>query len=130
MAAPVFYTRRGAAVAAYAAAMTGLEHGVAVPTAEEYRPAVTRGAEFLTRVLNGPEWRGDIDAQRLSIARADLCVLGQLFGSYGAGLVALGLSWDQARICGFQLALRHRETSLVVPSYTALDEAWRRELAA
>lgn len=131
MPAPVMYPWRGVGTrVTIANSVFALpEPGVVPPLADEYRPAVARGAGFLTRVLDGPEWRGEIDAKSLSIAHAGRCVLGQLFGSYGAGLLALGLSSDQARIYGLQLALRHRQTSLVIPAYRALDEAWRGELS-
>lgn len=38
-----------------------------------------------------PDWRSKIDVERFSVVHRDRCVLGQLFGWYGTGLVALGL---------------------------------------
>jgi hypothetical protein len=36
-----------------------------------------------------PAWRDRVDPDRLDMTCADRCVLGQVFGDYGAGLTAL-----------------------------------------
>lgn len=46
---------------------------------------VARGVELLDRVR--PGWAKEVDLDRLDVGRCDRCVLGQVFGSYGTGLV-------------------------------------------
>jgi hypothetical protein len=51
----------------------------------------------------GPEgWREMVDPECLDIASRSLCVYGQLYGGYAAGVAALGLvSFEEAQRCGF-----------------------------
>jgi hypothetical protein len=39
-----------------------------------------------------PDWRSKVNVGSFSVVHRDLCVLGQVFGWYGTGLKALGLS--------------------------------------
>lgn len=64
------------------------ENGVEITRADEL---VGIGAHMLDLHFDGPQWRRNIDTARLDISDLELCVLGQLFGSYGEGLEALRL---------------------------------------
>lgn len=65
-----------------------------------YIDDVRRGVDLLDAEV--PTWRDKIDPSRLHLTNCKECVLGQVFGSYEAGLNALGLTWDAADY-GFSL---------------------------
>lgn len=52
------------------------------------REAVKVGAAFLDSI-RGDDWRALINRNRLDVSDVDRCPLGQLYGSYNAGLIAL-----------------------------------------
>jgi len=62
---------------------TEIPQGV-LEIAREY---ATRGAELLDE--ERPGWAEEIDRKRLDMGSPYTCILGQLYGSYGAGLYAL-----------------------------------------
>lgn len=95
--------------------------------ADMYRPAAARGAEFLTRVLEGPQWRPRIDLDSLNLCSSYQCVLGQLYGVYERGVDALGLNGAQQFDYGFTVSPRFDG---YVGAWEALTEAWRRELTS
>ncbi len=84
------------------------------------RPCVKtrRGARLLDSVR--PDWAHLIDADKLDTASIVDCVLGQLFGSFGRGTLALQLSSDYAG---------HGFIPDNITSPAALDAAWRAEVA-
>jgi hypothetical protein len=72
---------------------------VAAPSIAEDRAA--KGADLLDR--ERPGWAGKIDRKRLEIWRCSDCVLGQTFGGFGVGFIALGLNVGKAVAHGFAL---------------------------
>ena len=82
----------------------------------EERVAV--GASLLDRVM--PGWPAKIELERLDIQSCTCCVLGQLYGDYGAGFGALGIS------CGYQYGFV--AASVGAPHTT--ERAWIAEIQA
>jgi hypothetical protein len=60
---------------------------------------VAAGAAFLDE--HRPGWRGRVEAHALDMGDAEHCVLGQLFGDFGAGLDALEIAQGRAMELGF-----------------------------
>lgn len=103
---------------------------------------VAKGAALLDSATLGT-WRENIDASTLDVGSIDTCPLAQLFGSYTAGAVALGLvardgAWkdsdDEFMVAhGFEgiaaLSVWGRITDRA-DDYAALTAAWRAEVAA
>lgn len=83
---------------------------------------VARGARLLDD--HRPGWRESVDAARLDVSDFHSCVLGQLYGSFSAGLTQLGLRLDGARIeeHGFDVLLGD------TGRYPAVQGAWERVL--
>lgn len=71
-----------------------------------------------------PHWREKIRLRGLRLDHYRRCVLGQVFGRYNSGIVALGLNGNAADF-GFY-AYEPRWTS--VDEYAALDTAWKSAL--
>lgn len=61
---------------------------------------VQKGIAFLDR-HGPPDWREQIDPDKIDIKNCGNCVLGQIYGSYVKGLKRLGLSMTQAVDHGF-----------------------------
>lgn len=62
------------------------------------RQAVLNGARLLSRVWGGHRrrWLRKVDANRYDVGRCDRCTLGQIYGTYSAGLhVVFGESLEQ-----------------------------------
>lgn len=53
-------------------------------------PNVGRGVALLDE--HNPDWREHVDSHSLNMSSSCGCVLGQVYGSYDAGLAALGMS--------------------------------------
>ena len=70
------------------------------------------------------DWRSKIKVEKLDISMGDVCVLGQLFGGYFAGLDRLGLSGLGAEDRGFIA-----RDSYPTISSKDLTEAWKSILA-
>jgi hypothetical protein len=65
-----------------------------------YIPAnVKRGEAFLDEHV--PGWRDKVDPSELDSADSCHCVLGQVFGTYGDGLLLLRLTSREAQRLGF-----------------------------
>ena len=82
-----------------------------------------RGAKFLDRCV--PRWEKRIDVDALAMSRCDKCILGQLYGSFGVGMVRIGaqfpLEASSTRL-GFAL-------NVVMPGdWNRLANAWRAEV--
>jgi hypothetical protein len=60
---------------------------------------VAAGAALLD--MKRPGWREEIDTDRLDVQFYDTCILGQLYGEFDEGLLALGLTYDEAGEHGF-----------------------------
>ena len=72
-----------------------------------------------------PGWAKEIDREVLDLADCEVCVLGQLFGSYEEGVCrvfAVAEDNEKAAICaGFNLPKCGGK-------WSTLTEAWRREI--
>lgn len=83
------------------------------------RANVLNGIEVLKKEY-GEDWVDKIDLDTLHLASATSCVLGQLYGEYGAGKRKIGLSENEAKESGFNIGAGAR--------YDVLDAAWIREI--
>lgn len=79
---------------------------------------VRTGARFLDQ--QEPDWEMKVDPGFLFMESNFRCVLGQLFGSFGMGMVRFDLSEMQAAELGF--------TALTRMEFSLLAEEWRRLL--
>jgi hypothetical protein len=79
---------------------------------------VMAGAAFLDE--RKPGWERKIDVERLRLEDCRACVLGQLYGSFGAGLRALDLHWPDPEKLGFYKAGLPTDSN-----YRRLTAAWR-----
>jgi len=78
-----------------------------------------------------PGWRNRINVHTLDIKRSDNCVLGQVFGSYHAGLTVLGISCVQSIDFGFnipELAYQYFDIDKVRMEAMELTELWKKTL--
>lgn len=74
-----------------------------------------------------PGWAEDIDLSTVDVRSLSLCPGGQVFGSYGATLKALGIrDGDQNAIV--ELGLDVHESEGTRRGYAALSAAWRGEI--
>lgn len=62
------------------------------------KAAAKRGAKFLDSHV--PRWYTCVDEEKLKMGSLDDCILGQIFGDFGRGMVALGIT-DRVRELGF-----------------------------
>jgi len=72
----------------------------------EHDKRVLKGASLLDVHFKGYDWRSEIDIETLEMDSSSQCVLGQLFGDYQNGLIALKLDdvsmgLDARREAGF-----------------------------
>ncbi|QFG25422.1 hypothetical protein [Actinomadura sp. WMMB 499] len=77
-----------------------------------------RGAELLDKAR--PGWEKEVNLYRLDMMRTDDCVIGQLFGDWGNGLLKLGLNGDGSAEHGFNLGDLAGDYT-----YTVLTGIWR-----
>lgn len=82
--------------------------------------SVGRGIELLDKYR--PGWDKKIDLAQLDIANGCKCVLGQVYGSYFAGVEALNLT--MAKEFGFSSDYSGESNN------PALTQAWREAIAA
>lgn len=98
----------------------------------EFREQIALGMKELDR--KWPGWEKAVDPARLSLESDCRCVLGQMFGDYGAGVDEVGgplpwldpasLQWAAER--GFHLGTLVRDNHEPRnPDWTPLTEAWR-----
>lgn len=98
---------------------------MAATTQEQARKRVAAGVAFLDK--KSPGWRKKIDLRYFNVASGQQCVLGQLHGSYGNGIRALGL---KARLFREKDTVRYGFTSMGGPSdFRLLTEEWKLALA-
>lgn len=94
---------------------------IEAPTKVQAPPEIRRGVEILDE--RGPEgWRERIDLDRLNIAQARDCILGQCFGMYADGREAMNLTHAEVRDCGFVPTFSHSSSDLTA--------SWHDYLAA
>jgi hypothetical protein len=91
---------------------------------------VRRGAELLD--AREPGWAEKVALDRLAMADCDRCVLGQVFGTFADGFVALALDGGPAdgdSRCGFNLTLPEWRTRFSAGQATAaLAAEWRKAI--
>jgi hypothetical protein len=94
---------------------------------------VARGAAYLDDVH--PEWAHEIDLRTLDLSNCLGCILGQLSGSFEAGVRRYVGTYDDARDFGFERALRFDGLSVTAieranaAAYEALQNAWIEQIA-
>lgn len=90
----------------------------------DYAAIVAKGIKFLDgKVASGKlsaDWRSSIELDRLSLESCDVCVLGQLFGSYEDGKYTLDIDNYDAKAYGFNTDY----------SFNELTQAWKDALGA
>lgn len=88
------------------------------------------GAIVLDRVR--PGWAQDINLKKLDLADCEVCVLGQLYGSFMEGAHQLfgGQAQRVSAECGFDINYRTTRSGRSVRevTYSKLTEAWKREI--
>lgn len=87
---------------------------------EKYDAEVERGAILLD--IEAPGWERLVNPDRLGISEHEDCILGQVFGSYDAGLDQLGLG-SGSEHGFFPLSIHEYKKEAAL-----LTEAWRRYL--
>ena len=86
-------------------------------TGEDFLPRIARGAALLDKAQGTTEWYKLINLDEFDMILVSTCVLGQLYGSYDAGVKALGITHEQAVEWGFALSKPG--------AYPALTRAWQ-----
>lgn len=84
-----------------------------------YDSVVAAGIQFLDANYSG-DWRKKVDARSLDLASCDVCVLGQIFGSYDTGKADLDIDTTEAKKYGFNTDY----------DFSALTKAWKTALGA
>ena len=92
-----------------------------------YAEEVGTGARFLDQHM--PGWAPRIDRDKLGLASRHNCTLGQLCGSYSAGLRELGISDSRARKMGFDVGQKARRFFPFI-AYPVITAAWKTEIEA
>jgi hypothetical protein len=98
-----------------------------------FEDRVRRGAALLDRIR--PGWWREIVPDRLATESCACCILGQLYGGYITGWIAIRPAACRPGIVppsayGFNLTVLE-ETALHAPArFAALTDAWRAEIAA
>lgn len=90
----------------------------------DYRARVHRGAALLDE--KEPGWWERV-TETLITEDCTACVLGQVYGSYGDALIALGVGVDDAWL-GFE-ARPNRDAHVVQDAYATLDTLWLEAIA-
>lgn len=90
-----------------------------------YEEQIKRGVALLDEAR--PGWREYVAVERLDVARADQCVLGQVFGSYQAGAYILGLSSTVAK-AGHGFTVGSSGTTPYHQQYAVLTAEWVQEI--
>ncbi len=76
-----------------------------------------------------PDWRKRIDSELLSMVWCGRCILGQLFGGYGNGLIELEIGWDMEKAVyyGFDV-FDVRTQSEKSKKWNKLTQLWKEQL--
>lgn len=87
---------------------------------------VARGVALLDSKV--PDWRSKIDERELCMADMFNCILGQVFGSFGAGLKSLhgvNISTHEA----WQFGVAHGFDASTGSLFDKLEAEWRKHLS-
>ena len=82
---------------------------------------VRRGARLLDQEL--PGWRSRVNSDSLDMGSSRRCVLGQCYGSYGSGIVSLGLTGSRLSRMSYGFRLREKHTW---EDYELWQATWRK----
>lgn len=82
----------------------------------DYAAKVAAGIKLLDE--REPGWRSKVEADDLNLGSCDVCVLGQVFGSYDLGLSDLGIDTVDAKAYGFNTSYDFQD----------LTDAWKDAL--
>lgn len=85
--------------------------------------AVEAGIRLLDEKL--PGWRARVAVARLDISSGTKCVLGQCFGRYDYGLVAIGIVQEDAPAFGFNVMHEGGDVD-----FSRIQAAWEERLSA
>lgn len=102
-----------------------MTEGTTTPSMAE---RVRAGVQLLD-ACNSPDWRDRINIVRLDLSDVSMCVLGQVYGSYGLGVRRLHLEATDEFAYGFHAQVPRRGSS--IPSariWPLLTEAWKQAL--
>lgn len=80
------------------------------------------GVDFLTERGGSDAWLQRINFQKIDILRGDVCILGQLHGTYTKALEGYGIDDEEAIALGFWADLN---TDDYGNNCRKLDNAWR-----
>lgn len=95
--------------------------------ANDMNEAVRRGAAFLDGHI--PGWRARVNADRLDMSGRRKSVLGQLFGDADHGLLALGVSPQEAVKLGFEAPATRDTTCYELDAlFGEMTNGWRELL--
>lgn len=94
---------------------------------KEVSERVLNGVTFLDETV--PDWREKIEPISLNVADGNNCVLGQVFGNFGDGLIFLKKDANWAADHGMY-AYGHNDGVSCLKEYQRLTEEWRIVLSA
>lgn len=102
-------------------------------TESELLDRVWRGVELLNE--KRPDWIGEISVGPLDLAEAEWCILGQLYGDYLDGAIALKLSRSRSDYGCYCCSEDSISRGFSLPGgetarYPALTEAWEQVITA
>lgn len=88
----------------------------------------SRGADLMDE--EEPDWANKIVLSEFEISNCDKCILGQVFGSYTSGLVAVGEEFLDGEIhdFGFDLDCDYDETGIADDYFAELGKCWTKEI--
>ena len=89
-----------------------------------YKAEVDAGIELLDR--KEPGWALNVNLDQLGMAWATRCILCQVFGTYEAGIIRLGLVKGEAKKLGFSVSLPGFLLGFI--TYPVLTTAWKMEI--
>ncbi len=87
-----------------------------------YETTVAEGVRLLD--THEPGWESQVDLASLDMFSPHYCMLGQVFGSFGVGVSALGIEWGDTAETGFIISDGVPEM-FRRDAYDRLGETWR-----
>jgi hypothetical protein len=100
-----------------------------IPTADSsFAEKVAFGAAELDRVR--PNWFQEIDTTILDLFSNFTCILGQLYGTYGAGRFANDWEGEDAVLRGFVVLCSDKYNCFCDRQEAALRGLWKAEISA
>lgn len=73
-----------------------------LPLDEQAQIAVSNGVQLLNEHFGDSDWMMDIDTETLTMVNLENCVLGQLFGHYHDGVLALSDAYPETGVDFYQ----------------------------